>query len=206
MAQQRTDGRWTTGIVARPPIEDGDIFRTALGIRALSLYGPPGRSADINERISRARRWLENARPTTAEDRNTQLLGVYWAGLGTQTQTPTAALNAGARASLAKAILAKQRSDGGWSQTDHLSSDAYATGQSLFALAEAGGVKPEAPAFKKAVAYLLATQRADGSWYVKSRAPKFQPFFDGGFPYEHDQWISSMGTGWATAALALALP
>jgi hypothetical protein len=35
---------------------------------------------------------------------------------------------------------------------------------------------------------------------------KFQPYLDGGFPYEHDQWISSMATGWAAAALAMALP
>jgi hypothetical protein len=40
---------------------------------------------------------------------------------------------------------------------------------------------------------------------VRSRALKFQPYFDGGFPYEHDQWISAMATGWATAALALGL-
>ena len=77
---------------------------------------------------------------------------------------------------------------------------------SLFALAEAGGISPEHPAYKKGTAYLLSTQRADGSWYVKSRAVKFQPYLDGGFPYEHDQWISAMATGWATAALTLALP
>jgi hypothetical protein len=52
---------------------------------------------------------------------------------------------------------------------------------------------------------ILATQRADGSWYVRSRAPKFQPCFESGFPYGSDQWISSMATGWATTALALAL-
>jgi hypothetical protein len=40
---------------------------------------------------------------------------------------------------------------------------------------------------------------------VRSRSPKFQPYFDGGFPYEHDQWISSMATGWATAAIANSL-
>jgi hypothetical protein len=37
---------------------------------------------------------------------------------------------------------------------------------------------------------------------VRSRSPKFQPYFEGGFPYGQDQWISSMATGWATAALA----
>jgi squalene cyclase len=29
------------------------------------------------------------------------------------------------------------------------------------------------PAYQKGVKYLLATQHADGSWYVRSRAPKF---------------------------------
>lgn len=195
MSQQRADGRWSVGTVARPPIEDGDIFRTALGLRALSLYGTPGRAVEIKARLAKARTWLATAKPTTAEDRNFQLLGLFWAGADIQQRTR-----------LARAILSKQRSDGGWSQTDHLTTDAYATGQSLFALSEAGGVLPSSPAYQKGTEYLLSTQRPDGSWYVRSRAPKFQPFFDGGFPYGHDQWISSMATGWATAALATALP
>ena len=194
IANQRADGRWSMGGIARPPIEDGD-FRTALGIAALAMYGPPGRSAEIKARIARARTWLEKAKPVTAEDRNMQLLGLCFA------EVPVAR-----RAGIVKSILAKQRPDGGWSQTDHLASDAYATGQSLFALAHAGEVDIKNPAFQKGVQYLLSTQRGDGSWYVRSRSPKFQPFFDGGFPYQHDQWISSMATGWATAALALALP
>jgi hypothetical protein len=38
-----------------------------------------------------------------------------------------------------------------------------------------------------------------------SRATKFQIYFQSGFPYEHDQWISTMATGWAANALALTL-
>jgi hypothetical protein len=52
------------------------------------------------------------------------------------------------------------------------------------------------------VAFLLRTQFADGSWYVRSRAPKFQPYFQSGFPFNHDQWISSIGTSLAVMALA----
>ena len=106
---------------------------------------------------------------------------------------------------LARAILATQRPDGGWAQRSELESDAYATGVSLFGLADAGGVAPADAAYQKGVKYLLATQRADGSWYVRSRSPKFQPYFEGGFPYGHDQWISSAATSWATMALTLAL-
>jgi ankyrin repeat protein len=202
MALQRADGRWASGTIARPPIEDGDIFRTALAIRALSIYGPPGRRAEVNERIVRARGWLGKAKSVTAEDRNMQLLGLHW-GQPTNENAPG---DRSLVARLVKEVLAQQRSDGGWAQTTHLSSDAYATGQSLFALAETGAVTPEHAAFKKGMAFLLSTQRPDGSWYVSSRSPKFQPYFDGGFPYGHDQWISSMATGWAATALAAALP
>jgi len=52
----------------------------------------------------------------------------------------------------------------------------------------------------------VQTQAEDGSWHVKSRAPKFQPYFDTIFPYGHDQWISAMATGWAATAVAMALP
>ena len=192
--QQSRDGRWHMPVVARPPIGEGPIAVTAYAIRSLKAYAPPGRT-DVADRLARATAWLAAQKAETTEDRNMQLLGLLWAG------RPAAE-----RERLAKAILAKQRNDGGWAQSDALASDAYATGVSLFALAEAGGVASTHAAYKKGVAYLLSTQRADGSWYVKSRAVKFQPFFDGGFPYGHDQWISSMATGWAAAALAMALP
>ena len=46
----------------------------------------------------------------------------------------------------------------------------------------------------------------DGSWFVKTRALAFQPYFDNHFPYAHDQWISAAGSSWATMALSLAAP
>ena len=195
VSQQAADGRWFMSGIARPPVGEGPIAVTAHAIRALKAYAPPGRAADMNERIARATAWLAAAKPQTTEDRNMKLIGLYWAGRPQAERDP-----------LVKQILSKQRPDGGWAQTDDLQSDAYATGVSLFALAEAGGMSPQHAVYKKGTEYLLSTQRADGSWYVKSRAAKFQPYLDGGFPYEHDQWISSMATGWATAALTLALP
>jgi hypothetical protein len=41
---------------------------------------------------------------------------------------------------------------------------------------------------------------------VPSRSPKFQAYFNSGFPYAGDQWISAWATGWATMALAQAVP
>jgi len=48
----------------------------------------------------------------------------------------------------------------------------------------------------------LGTQFPDGSWYVRSRSPKLQPYFQSAFPYEHDQWISAAATARAVMALA----
>jgi squalene cyclase len=106
---------------------------------------------------------------------------------------------------LAGPLLAKQRADGGFAQRDGLGSDAYATGMTLWTLANAGVVQPNQDVYRKGVEFLLKSQAPDGSWFVSSRATKFQIYFESGFPYGHDQWISTMGTGWASAALALAI-
>jgi ankyrin repeat protein len=192
-AQQMADGRWHIGGIARPPIEDGDFTRTALGVRGLSAFGPPAR-ADMPQRVARATEWLRNARPVTTEDRAFRLLGLSWGG------APQPQIQAAARE-----LVSQQRRDGGWSQRHELASDAYATGMVIFALTETGAVARTDAAVQRGVAYLRSTQRADGSWYVRSRSPKFQPYFESGFPHGHDQWISAMATGWATAALSTGL-
>src|SRR5262249_10631852 len=101
-------------------------------------------------------------------------------------------------------LLSTQRSDGGWSQLDNGTSDAYATGSALYALHHAGGLEPDSPPYPAGVASLWKTQWRDGTWKVKSRSKPFQPYYESGFPHEKDQFISSAATGWATAALAVA--
>ena len=101
--------------------------------------------------------------------------------------------------------VAAQRPDGGWAQNPNLESDAYATGESLWALHESGLLKPTDPAYRRGVKFLLSTQWPDGSWYVRSRAPKFQPYFESGFAFAHDQWVSSAATSYAVMALAPAI-
>ncbi|HEY7304252.1 MAG TPA: ankyrin repeat domain-containing protein [Bryobacteraceae bacterium] len=196
-AQQQADGSWgrdNLGI-RRPPIADTGFTATAMAIRALKEYSPAGRKAEMEGRIARASQWLVKAEPRSTEDSVMQLLGAWWSNA-----------DPAITAKLTAKVVALQREDGGWGQTPYLKSDAYATGTALYALYEAGGLTDTHPAYRRGAQFLLSTQAADGSWYVASRAPKFQPYFDGGFPYGHDQWISEMATGWASAALALATP
>lgn len=198
-SQQQADGSWhgimTLSTNVRAPMQDGDISVTAKDILSLRQFGFPGRKADFDERIERARKWLNAAVPKYNEDRAFQLLGLKWAG-----GEPSIIRK------LARELTLEQLPDGGWSQNAFLPSDAYATGQTLYALNQAAGVNPSDNIYERGIDYLLENQLADGSWHVKSRAVKFQPYFQSGFPHGHDQWISSAGTAWAAAALALGLP
>ncbi|HEY7211700.1 MAG TPA: ankyrin repeat domain-containing protein [Bryobacteraceae bacterium] len=196
-AQQQADGSWGRGSfgIRRPPLADSGFSPTAIAIRVLKQYAPPARKAEMEERIARASNWLLTAEPRTTEDYVMQLLGAK-----------SAAASQTVVARLTHNLLNLQREDGGWAQTPYLKSDAYATGTALYALNQASGLNDAHPAYRRGTQFLLTSQASDGSWYVASRAPKFQPYFEGGFPYGHDQWISEMATGWAGIALALATP
>ena len=185
---QRLEGWWRV-IPGRPPIESR-VSATAISLRALSSYPLLGHEREFHDRIRRAADWLASYTPRTGEERAMRLLGLVWAG--TQSSTIKAA---------ATQVLVTQRSDGGWAQLHTLKSDAYATGQALYALHVAGGLPKHVR--RKGVRFLLSTQVADGSWHVRSRSyPVQSNYFDTGFPHGRDQWISAAATSWACVALS----
>ena len=190
---QTPEGNWKTSESRRPPMNAGAYQAAALVIYAMKHYAPPAEKADTDKAIARAAAWLEKAHPQTTQDRAFHLLGLAWANAA-----PAPAERA------ARVLADMQRADGGWNQLPGMASDAYATGQALYALNTAGKIPPTAPVYQKGIRYLLSTQAADGSWYVPSRSIWIQPYFESGFPYGHDQWISAAGTGWAVMALSLA--
>jgi hypothetical protein len=163
---------------------------TAASIRSLRTYGPKGQRAEYDTAVARAVDWLEQARPTSTEDHAFTVLGLIWGG-GTNAVISKAA----------RELLALQRSDGGWGQLSSLESDAYATGQALVALRESRAVALTNPAYRQGIQFLLNSQLEDGSWYVRTRAPAIQPYFDSDFPHGPDQFISAAATNWAAMAL-----
>ena len=191
MASQREDGSWQ-GVDRRPPLQYSPVSDTAYAIRAIQQYALPGRREEIAQRIERAREWLTGVEPKQNEERVMQLLGLAWS-----------AADKSALRVRAEQLLAQQQPDGGWAQRADFPSDAYATGQALYALHEAAGLATSSMAYRSGVKHLLDTQFEDGSWRVVSRSVKFQPYFESGFPHGQDQWISSAGTAWAAIALAL---
>jgi squalene cyclase len=187
-------GHWTTSS-RRPPIEASSFTSTALALRGLRYFGTRSQVGMADDRARQARSWLATSRPGDTEDRVFRLWGLKYADA-----TPAEV------AAAAKDLLATQREDGGWAQTDELASDAYATGSALVVLHQAGRLASDDPAYRRGVAFLLRTQKPDGTWFVASRSHPFQPYFESGFPYGKDQFIAVAGSGWAAAAMALALP
>ncbi|HYL37966.1 MAG TPA: prenyltransferase/squalene oxidase repeat-containing protein, partial [Bryobacteraceae bacterium] len=188
---QLSDGRWHFGGVSRAPINESEIGRTAQALRVLQLYALPGRKAEFEERIARARAWLLASVPLNTDDYTMRLLGLYWSG-AEQRRVREAASQ----------LIGLQREDGGWAGNRFLESDAYSTAEALVALHETGAAPAGSAVDRRGAGFLLNTQNEDGSWYVRSRAVKFQPYFQSGFPFDHDQWISASATAWAVMALA----
>jgi ankyrin repeat protein len=193
MASQTSDGGWHIPESRRPPMNSGSFQTAALSIYAMKNYAPDAEKLSYEKAIVRSVAWLEKATPVTNQDHAFRLMGLAWGGA-----------QASSIREEAKSLAALQRADGGWSQLPGMVSDAYATGEALYALGSAGRMSVSDPVFRKGVEYLLSTQASDGSWHVKTRSIWLQPYLESGFPYGRDQFISTAGTGWATLALTLA--
>jgi ankyrin repeat protein len=192
-AVQNRDGSWWIDDI-RPPLGDQSrIYYTALGIRALATYAPPGRRQELQRRVVRARDLLRRTAPANTQDEAFKLLGLVWSN------APAAEVSR-----QSQRLLRLQRNDGGWAQTPTMAPDAYATGQALYALHSAGTAVASA-AYQNGAQYLLRTQLEDGSWFVRSRGFAFQPYFDAGFSHGRDQFISAAATSWAVIALTSTL-
>ncbi|HZI80903.1 MAG TPA: prenyltransferase/squalene oxidase repeat-containing protein, partial [Vicinamibacterales bacterium] len=197
ISRQNADGTWD-GFHQRPPSSYSRFTMATLGLRAVQLYRHPSQKAAADAAVARARGYLEkNAAPDT-EGRAYQLLGLKWAGADN-----------GRLRRLGRELLATQQADGGWESRTGRGSDVYSTGQALVALHDAAGVPASDAAWRKGIAWLLKTQAADGTWHATTRlrppAPLSPPYFNAGYPYERDQFLSMSGASWAIMALSYAL-
>ena len=68
-------------------------------------------------------------------------------------------------------LLALQREDGGWAGNPHLSSEAFATGEALVALAQSGAVAASNVAYRRGLDFLLDTIPR---WFVVRAKPRHQ--------------------------------
>jgi len=69
-------------------------------------------------------------------------------------------------------------------------------------MCEGGEISVDDPRLQRAATYLLHQQYRDGSWFVATRALRFQPWIESGFPQGRSQYMSASATSWAVMALA----
>ena len=149
----------------------------------------------MSNRIAQVLTWLVQTPASDTEDRVFRLRALQVSGAAEEFLQQAV-----------EQLVATQQPDGGWAQTEKLSSDAYATGSALAALQQAGKMEVTNASYRRGLQFLVSSQQADGSWHVISRSDPFQTYFESGYPHGKDQFISISAAGWATMALALALP
>jgi hypothetical protein len=159
--KQQRDGSWEFfATLRRPPINESQTTDAGWIIMALQGQTGPDAPKAQREALAKAIVWLDGAKPSDLhQDRALRVI------LGTHLGKPRKALQA-----TIDELLGLQRADGGWSQTvPEPTSDAFATGQTLYALSLAG-LTPERKEIKRGIDFLVATQKPDGSWPMTSRA------------------------------------
>jgi prenyltransferase beta subunit len=161
IGDQTENGSWQTWPESRPPIIGPTDEKMTL-LAALALL-PAAASGDERAKAAhdKAVAWLTTTK-SDDDPQSSALRLILWRRL----DRPRTEWEP-----LARAIEKRQNADGGWSQTPEMASDAWATGQALYALVQAE-VKPDDPAIERGRAFLMDTQREDGSWLMVSRPSK----------------------------------
>ena len=187
---QCDDGSWRLVNPWRPIGSSPEVM-TTLAVLALTAVNAP----DMGEQGKAARekglKWLEGTQPGD-DPQAVALRLLLWKRLVRKSADWLP---------LVDQLRKVQNIDGGWGQTKGAKSDAFATGQALYALIEAG-MKPGDEAIKKAQSYLTKTQGPEGSWPMDSR-----PNPRDGKPAKNVAPITNAGSAWAVMGLArTALP
>jgi squalene-hopene/tetraprenyl-beta-curcumene cyclase len=189
VSDQNPDGSWQLSYEFRP-IGSSPEALTTLALLALSGPNAPDLGQEGKTAREKGLGWLRAA-SADPELQAAALRLILWRRLR---------LPATEWEPLLKKIRGAQNADGGWGQTKEAKSDAYATGQALYALAEAG-VMPGDEAVRKALSFLAKTQREDGGWTMVSRAI----MRDGNPPKNLDP-ITHAGSAWAVMGLVRFTP
>ncbi len=184
---QNADGSWNAGgqlpSQKRPKRETQEVS-TMWAI--LALRSVKDDAGAFTPKIAQARQWLGSETVGKSSE--------WWAtSLLVERTLGDVAIADGLR----KSLLDNQRADGGWGWLVDDESDALATGIVLYALSR-DGVPPTDAAIAKARAFLMQTQRDDGSWAVKGTKENKKNNVENTSVF----W----GTCWATIGLLESLP
>ena len=140
---------------SEPPIDQGSLMITANSAGAfLQAYGESG-NVRYKQASQRALAWVAGAKPETTQDKVFKIIALSRYGNAQQKQAVVHTVTQ---------LKSEQNQDGGWQETAAMKgSNAFATGQVLYAFKQAG-VSVESPEFSNGVRFLLTNQKENGAW------------------------------------------
>lgn len=184
-SEQTENGSWSTWPETRPPLF-GNSDESLTALATLALLPAAGAGDDTAQALrDKGVKWLGETK-TDDDPQSIALRLLLWKRLDRPPEEWQP---------LVRRIKERQNADGGWSQTKDMPSDAWATGQALYALAHSG-MKSDDPVVTRAHAFLIKTQRDDGSWPMTSR-----PIKPGGEGSKSLIPITGAGSAWAVLGL-----
>jgi squalene-hopene/tetraprenyl-beta-curcumene cyclase len=195
LRHQEADGSWAWSSAPPqnrpPPVFESDEVATLLAYLALGPQVPadPKEKSEARDARKRAMAWLAKTTPS-----DTTQTAVLWLLVKARSAEPGKTLKLEI-----DEFLRRQNKDGGWGQLKGAPSDAYATGQALYVL-NLAGVRHDRAELRRAVTFLTATQKPDGSWPMTRRG------HPGVTPSDNRVPITYFGSAWATLGLMRSLP
>ncbi|HJZ56107.1 MAG TPA: prenyltransferase/squalene oxidase repeat-containing protein [Gemmataceae bacterium] len=192
LRHQEPDGSWAWSLAPAknrpPPVFESDEVVTLMADMVLGSQDTKGES-EIRDRRDKAAGWLGKVQPSgSTQARALRLFRDVRTGKTPKELQPQI-----------DALLSRQNADGGWAQDKDLPSDAYASGQVLYFL-NLAGVKADREEIRRAVSFLVATQKEDGSWPMTPRG------HTGEKPATNPVPITYFGSAWATLGLMRSVP
>ncbi len=168
----------------RRPIAESDAVATMYALLALRKVGGDG---EVDPAIrAKALEWLEQQPSGTSTEWLAWRL-VLANALDAADQVP----------GLRHRLIDRQREDGGWGWVEDAESDAFSTGQAVYALSITADERSSV--IENGTRFLIARQSDDGSWQTASSVISDAP------SAEKDVIYHFWGTAWATIALARAI-
>ncbi len=208
LERQRADGSWPPEGQLSTPAE----ISTGWALLALASFVDP--AAVASEKLDPARdltdELADQIQRSRQQQRECQLKGMAY--LATVDPHPTHEglllrfmcsdlADLPVRTELHRQVLARQNVDGGWSNRfDQSESDAFATGQTLYALSVLR-IPTDPTVIDKARKFLIGSQQPQGHWLVPADRIR-----DRARRASVDEIFSYWGTAWATIGLLQTLP
>jgi hypothetical protein len=162
MSKQLADGGMDPeGADEQPPIVQGNFMVTANSLVAMSWVAAHSRDPKYRQAADRAIAWIATHEPqANTQDKIAKVIALMDYGNADQKRIAW---------SVVERLAGEQQADGGWKETAQMdASNAFATGQVLYAFKRAG-ISVRSPTFQRGVEFLLKTQQPEaqpgaGSW------------------------------------------